>query len=49
MMSLLHILKVLKTQLTPEQSESKVKVICNLAVRYSECMDSLVSTFRVGV
>ena len=46
-MSQLHILKALKTQSTLEQSESKVKVICNLAVRCSECMDSLVSTFRV--
>ena len=45
--SQLHILRALKILSTLEQSESKVKVICNLAVHLSECMDSLVSTFRV--
>ena len=38
--------KVLKTQLTLAQSESKVKVNCILAVVHFGCMGSIDTTFK---
>ena len=46
MMSPLRMLKVLKTQLTLVQSESKVKVICKSAVSRTQYMGSIVTTFK---
>ena len=45
-MSPLHTQKALKTQLTPAQSESKVKVNCNHAVLHLQCVGSIDTTFK---